>query len=61
MMAHCLWNRTTIIYNENITIRYIPPRAYDYVVNGKSAIEWVFDRYQVKTNSKSGITNNPND
>jgi len=54
-------DKTTIIYNGNITIENIPLKAYDYVVNGKSAIEWVMDRYQVKTDKKSGITNNPND
>jgi predicted helicase len=36
-------------------------QAYEYVVNGKSAIEWVMERYQVSTHKESGITNNPND
>ena len=54
-------DKTTIIYNQHITVCDIPLRAYDYVVNGKSAIEWIMDRYQVKTDKKSGITNNPND
>ena len=40
---------------------FIPLEAYDYVVNGKSAIEWIMDRYQVKTDKDSGITNDPND
>lgn len=53
--------KDTIIYNSKITISNIPPQAYKYVVNGKSAIEWVMERYQVKTNEDSGITNNPND
>jgi predicted helicase len=39
----------------------IPEKAYEYVVNGKSAIEWIMERYQVKTEPKSGITNDPND
>ena len=38
----------------------IPLAAYDYVVNGKSAIEWVMERYQVTTNKNSGIDNDPN-
>ena len=54
-------DKSTIIYNENITIENIPEKAYEYVVNGKSAIEWVLDRYQIKTDKDSGIVNDPND
>lgn len=50
----------TIIYNDKVKITNIDPRAYDYVVNGKSAIAWVMERYQVKTDEDSGITNDPN-
>ena len=50
----------TIIYNESITIKNIPEKAYDYVVNGRPAIEWIIDQYQVKTDEKSGITDDPN-
>ena len=53
--------RDTIIYNNQITVENIPEKAYEYVVNGKSAIEWVMERYQVSTHKESGITNNPND
>ena len=58
--------KDTIIYNSKISITNIPAKAYEYVVNGKSAIEWVMERYQVKIdlNSKgegSGIKNDPND
>lgn len=53
--------KDTIIYNSRITISDIPAQAYEYVVNGKSAIEWIMERYQVKTDKKSGITNDPND
>ncbi len=43
-------------------IENIPAKAYGYVVNGKSAIEWIMGRYQITTTHKdSGITNNPND
>lgn len=51
----------TIIYNGRITISNIPSKAYEYVVNGKSAIEWIMERYQVTTHKDSGIVNNPND
>jgi predicted helicase len=53
--------KDTIIYNSKISISNIPPQAYEYVVNGKSAIEWIMERYQVTTHKESGITNNPND
>lgn len=52
---------STIIFNSDITISNIPEKAYEYVVNGRSAIEWIMDQYQVKTDKKSGITDNPND
>ena len=51
----------TIIYNHYHTLTNIPEKAYEYVVNGKSAIEWIMERYAVTTDKKSGITNNPND
>ncbi|QAR36235.1 type ISP restriction/modification enzyme [Latilactobacillus curvatus] len=51
----------TIIYNDDIKITNIPEKAYEYVVNGKPAIEWIIDQYQVKTDKKSGITDDPND
>jgi predicted helicase len=53
--------KDTIIYNSKITISNIPAQAYEYVVNGKSAIEWVMERYQVTTHAESGIVNDPND
>lgn len=55
----------TIIYNHQISIENIPKKAYEYVVNGKSAIEWIIERYQVSTDldgkgKGSGIKNDPN-
>lgn len=50
-----------ILYNQNITITKIPQKAFDYVVNGKSAIDWVIERYQKTTDKDSLIENNPND
>ncbi|MEJ6467290.1 DEAD/DEAH box helicase [Fusobacterium ulcerans] len=52
--------KDTIIYNSNIMIKNIPLEAYDYQVNGKSAIEWIMERYAITTNKDSGIINNPN-
>jgi predicted helicase len=53
--------KETIFYNSKITVSNIPTKAYEYVVNGKSAIEWIMERYQVTTHKESGITNDPND
>jgi predicted helicase len=53
-------DRTTVIYNDYITVKDIPMSAYDYVVNGKSAIEWVIERQAVTTDKDSGIVNDAN-
>lgn len=53
-------DKTTVIYNANITVSGIPLEAYDYVVNGKPAIEWVIERQCVKTDKASGIVNDAN-
>ncbi len=50
-----------ILYNHNIAITKIPQKAFDYVVNGKSAIDWVIERYQKTMDKDSLIENNPND
>ncbi|EJB29603.1 helicase [Helicobacter pylori NQ4200] len=50
-----------IIYNHHITITQIPKKAFDYVVNGKSAIDWVIERYSITKDKDSLIENNPND
>lgn len=52
---------TVLHVAENMTLRGIPLEAYDYVVNGRSAIGWLMDRYQVKKDKASGIVNDPND
>ena len=54
-------DKSTIIYNGNITIENIPAKAYEYVVNGKSAIEWIVERYCVSQDKKSLIKNDCND
>jgi predicted helicase len=54
-------DKSTIIYNSRIKITNIPNEVSDYVVNGKSSIEWIIERYQITTNKDSGIVNNPND
>ncbi len=53
-------DKSTVIYNSNITITDIPLEAYEYIVNGKPALEWVMERQCVKTDKKSGIVNDAN-
>lgn len=52
--------KDTIIFNDNITISNIPLKAYDYVVNGRSPLEWVMDQYQYTADKESGIIDDPN-
>ncbi|MFB6349614.1 DEAD/DEAH box helicase [Moraxella sp. ZJ142] len=54
-------DKSKIAYNAKFSIEQIPLEAYDYIVNGKSAIEWVMERQSVKTDKASGITNDAND
>jgi predicted helicase len=54
-------DKTTLVYNSRISLTGIPPEALEYVVNGKSALEWVIERYQVTIDKGSGIVNDPND
>jgi predicted helicase len=53
-------DKSTIIYNAHITLKDIPPAAFDYVVNGKPAVEWVMERQCVKVDKDSGIVNDAN-
>jgi predicted helicase len=53
-------DRSVVEYNERITVRDIPLEAYEYVVNGKPAIEWVMERQGVRTDKDSGIVNDAN-
>ena len=54
-------DKNKIIYNPYVTLSGIPDEAYKYIVNGKSAIEWIMERYAVTVDKDSGIKNNPND
>lgn len=55
-------DKTRIQYNGHLTLKGIPEEVYNYILMGnRSALEWVIDRYQVKTDKKSLITNDPND
>ena len=54
-------DHTVLIYNKNLTFKGIPEDADRYVVNGRTPLEWMIDRYQVKTDKASGIVNDPNE
>ena len=54
-------DRSTVIYNGKITLKGIPEAAWDYVVNGKAALDWVMERQAVRTDKASGIVNDAND
>lgn len=56
-----LTDKTKVIYNSDITISGVPLEAHEYMLGSRSAIDWIVERYQVKTDKSSGIVNDPND
>ncbi len=54
-------DKTVLYVAENLRLEGIPLQTYDYVVNGKSAVGWLMDRYRVTTDKASGIVNDPNE
>jgi predicted helicase len=52
---------SAIVYNSRITVSGIPDEAYEYTLGSRSAVEWIIERYRVKTDKASGIVNDPND
>ncbi|MDQ0278784.1 putative helicase [Arthrobacter silviterrae] len=55
------WDKTRIIYNSHVTLDGVPAQAQNYMLGARSAIDWILERYQVKTDKASGIVNDPND
>ena len=53
-------DKTSLIYNDFLTLGNIPPKAFDYRLGTRSALEWIVDQYRVKTDKRSGIVNDPN-
>ena len=53
-------DKTSLLYNQFLTLSGIPPETYEYRLGNRSALEWVIDQYQVSTDKQSGITNDPN-
>jgi len=53
-------DKTQLIYNDFLTLGGIPSEVFEYRLGNRSALEWIIDQYQVKTDKRSGIINNPN-
>ena len=54
-------DKSTVVVNEHLTLAGIPEKAHEYMLGSRSAIEWILERYQMKTDKASGIVNDPND
>jgi predicted helicase len=50
----------SLIYNDFLTLSGIPPEVFEYRLGNRSALDWIIDQYQVSTDKRSGITNDPN-
>ncbi|MDQ0261030.1 putative helicase [Sinomonas atrocyanea] len=55
------WDKTRVVYNGHITLEGIPEDAHRYMLGSRSTIDWILERYQIKTDKASGIVNDPND
>ena len=53
-------DKSSLTYNDFLTLDGIPPETLEYRLGNRSALEWVIDQYQVSTDKRSGITNDPN-
>ena len=53
-------DKTQIVYNDFLTLGGVPPEVFEYRLGNRSALDWVIDQYQVSTNKRSGIVNDPN-
>ena len=53
-------DKTQIVYNQFLTLSGIPPETFEYRLGNRSALDWVIDQYQVSTDKRSGIVNDPN-
>jgi predicted helicase len=55
------WDKTRIQYNAYVELQDVPEDAQRYMLGSRSAVDWILERYQVKTDKASGIVNDPND
>jgi predicted helicase len=53
-------DKRSLFYNDFLTLSGIPPEVFEYRLGNRSALEWIIDQYQISTDKRSGITNDPN-
>ncbi len=53
-------DKSSLRYNDFLTLAGLPPAIFDYKLGNRSALEWIIDRYQVSVDKRSGIVNDPN-
>jgi len=53
-------DKRSLVYNDFLTLIGIPPEVFEYRLGNRSALEWIIDQYQVSTDKRSSITNDPN-
>ncbi len=53
-------DKSSLRYNDFLTLAGLPPGVFDYKLGNRSALEWIIDRYQVNVDKRSGIVNDPN-
>ncbi len=53
-------DKTSLVYNDFLTLDGIPAKAFEYRLGTRSALEWVINQSCVKTDKRSGIVNDPN-
>jgi predicted helicase len=53
-------DKTQLVYNDFLILGGIPPEIFDYRLGNRSALDWIVDQYQVSTDKRSGIVNDPN-
>ena len=51
---------TQIVYNDFLTLGGIPLEVFEYRLGNRSALDWIIDQYQISTDKRSGIVNDPN-
>jgi predicted helicase len=57
---HLSKDKTALVYNDFLTLQGIPEKAFEYKLGNRSALEWVIEQYQVTTDTRTGITSDPN-
>jgi len=53
-------DKMQLVYNDFLILGGIPPEAFEYRLGNRSALDWIVDQFQVSTDKRSGIVNDPN-